>query len=145
MKRGGPLTRKTPLARGAGLARAGWTRTLRTHPPQSRPRVTSAERDARAVVWARSGGICEACGHELATDMHHRKNRSQGGQWSPDNLLHLCRREHQMVTVNPGLARGRGWSVLSTDDPARVPAWLAGRGWHYLAADGSTTPTERSA
>lgn len=48
------------------------------------------------------------------------------------------------VTVNPTIAYERGWSVRSTDIPADVPVWLAGRGFTYLTADGGTS-TERSA
>ena len=45
-----------------------------------------------------------------------------------------------MATVNPALSYERGWSVRSGFDPADVPVWLAGKGWHYLTPDGGVTP-----
>jgi hypothetical protein len=103
------------------------------------------ERKAREILRGRSGSVCEMCGRRPATDAHHRKNRSQGGTWTPENLLHLCHEDHMHVTVNPALARSRGWSVSAYRDPALEPAWLAGRGWTLLRPDGAITPTQRSA
>jgi len=77
------------------------------------------------------------CGRRPATDMHHRVNRSQGGAWSPENILHLCHEDHMAVTVNPRLARERGWSLLSTQPPASSSVFLAGRGWVLLRGDGA--------
>jgi hypothetical protein len=139
---GGSLSRSTPLSRTSPMPRSSArVRTQEEVRASRRPLVTPEERSARKVVKARSAGRCEMCGRAEATDMHHRKNRSQGGQWSPDNLLHLCHADHMSVTVSPALARSRGWSVRSTDDPASVPVWLAGRGWNLLTADGGTHPT----
>lgn len=150
MKRGGPPRRRTPLNpgtkrlhRGALNRNAENTRAAAAGKPLTsrlKP-VTPEERRARAAVKARSLGVCEMDGRTPATDMHHRQNRSQGGVWSPENLLHLCSSHHQHVTVNPALACGRGWSVRSTQDPAGAPVWLAGRGWSYLDAAGGVTPT----
>lgn len=110
-----------------------------------RATVTADERNARKVMKARSQGTCEVCAAAPATDAHHRRNRSQGGRWSPENLLHLCHDDHMAITVNPALARSRGWSVLSTDDPAEMPVFLAGLGWVFLLDDGSTTSQESAA
>jgi hypothetical protein len=79
------------------------------------------ERSTREAVPSRSGGICEFCGLQRATELHHRKNRSQGGEWSPANCLHLCAKCHRKVTVNPDWARSLGLSVKSTEDPEKVP------------------------
>lgn len=103
------------------------------------------EKKARALLYARSNRACEMCDRARATEAHHRKNRSQGGRWSPENLLHLCGSCHRQVTVNPALACERGWSVRSHQDPAEVPAWVAGRGWTRLTADGGYQSTDRSA
>jgi hypothetical protein len=145
------LTRKTPfkngstplrrgaLQRGAAISRAA----AKPKPPKRDP----AEAKARAVVAARSGGLCERCGRAPATNWHHRQGRSAGGVWSPENGLHLCGSGttgcHGEVTVNPRISYERGWSVRSTADPAAEPVWLAGRGWHYLDADGGVRPTDR--
>lgn len=112
---------------------------------QERPKVTREERWARKLLAARSGGLCEVCRREPAVDAHHRRNRSQRGQWDISNLLHLCRREHQHIGTHPAVSYERGWSVRSTDDPASVPVFLAGHGWVYLTADGGRTPVERKA
>lgn len=102
----------------------------------------SGEWAARRLLAARSGGVCELCGRVRATDAHHRVNRSQGGRWDITNLLHLCHEDHMRVTVNPALAKSRGWSVPRHQDPATAPVWLAGHGWVLLRPDGSITPHE---
>jgi len=141
LKRTGPIKRKTPMKAAQHLTQ----RIVKT----KRAKVTAAERNARKVVRARSGGICEICGHAAATNFGHRKNRSQGGQWSASNGLDLCGSGstgcHGHATVNPALARERGWAVLSTQDPAEVPVFLAGHGWVFLLEDGSTTQQETAA
>lgn len=109
----------------------------------ARPKVSPEERAGRAAVKARSGGRCEIGSGCRGEEIHHRKNRSQGGTWCPSNLIHACHAHHLHVTTNPAAARQQGWAVRSTDDPAAVPAWLAGRGFTYLTADGGLN--ERSA
>lgn len=87
----------------------------------------------------RSDGGCELCVFERATNWHHRKNRSQGGQHTLSNALHLCGSGttgcHGMVTENPARAYDRGWSVRSGFDPADVPVLYAGS-WALLDDDG---------
>jgi hypothetical protein len=100
------------------------------------------EKKARELLAERSGGVCEMCARARATDMHHRKNRSQGGTWTPTNLLHLCHEHHMHVTVNPAVAYEQGWSVRSFADPARTPVWLARRGWSFLTDDGGIIEEE---
>lgn len=147
MKRGKPLARRTPLRSKTALVgstpsqRA--SRLARKPMQRKRQQATREEREARELLRARSAGTCELCGREPATDAHHRVNRSQGGRWEITNLLHLCRREHQHVTVNPAVAYERGWSVRSTNDPAAVPVFLAGHGWSLLRPDGSVAPFEK--
>ena len=46
--------------------------------------------EERELVIARSGGLCEICGKFRATEIHHRKHKSQGGSDRPENLLHVC-------------------------------------------------------
>ena len=75
----------------------------------------------RKVVKLRSGGSCEKCGMTDAIHMHHRKNRSQGGKWTPANVTHLCLQCHHHVTVNPNWAEIHGWNVRSHQDPAQIP------------------------
>lgn len=90
------------------------------------------ERLTRSAVKARSGGLCEWCGKE-ATDMHHRVNKSQGGWWSPANIAHLCRADHQLVTAHPKWAKDVGLSVEpftggEHTDPAQHPIRVIGHG-----------------
>lgn len=87
----------------------------------------------RAAVTGRSGGICEWCRQDQATDMHHRINRSQGGWWSPANIVHLCRFDHATVTNIPTWAKIVGLSVDpfsggQSTDPATVPIQVVGTG-----------------
>jgi len=84
------------------------------------------EREARKLVYARSGGVCEACGSERATEWHHRKNRSQGGLWTPSNGLHLGVACHRRITVNPRDAADEGYTVWSWQDHREVPVSRGG-------------------
>jgi hypothetical protein len=107
------------------------------------------ERKCRQLVHARSHGLCEMCGG-VAHHVHHRKNRSQGGQWSPENCLHLCVFDHHFVTVNPAESVKNGWSVRSHQDPATSPVWLARHEWALLDDNGgfvavTDIPDEESA
>lgn len=65
------------------------------------------ERWCRNLIKDRSEGLCERCG-TTATDLHHRRNRSAGGNWDPRNIVHLCRTCHHWVTVNPVEASWEG-------------------------------------
>ena len=60
------------------------------------------------------GPDCEASLYNvctgLAQDGHEILPRSAGGSIvDPDNILLLCRRCHEVITVNPGWAREAGW------------------------------------
>lgn len=107
------------------------------------------EKEARRLVYDRSGRVCEVCGRARATNWHHRKNASQGGLWCPSNGLHLCGSGttgcHGKITVNPRIARERGWSVPSWGDPGETPVWVAGRGWVLLKDDGGFGEQEDAA
>ena len=148
MQRSGMPKRKTPLKNGStplrrGALQRGAELTRRAAKPKP-PKRDPAEAGAREIVAARSGGLCERCGRAPATNWHHRRARSAGGAWSPENGLHLCGSGttgcHGEVTVNPRISYERGWSVRSTANPADVPVWLAGKGWHHLLPDGGIRP-----
>ena len=72
--------------------------------------------------------------------MHHRKNASQGGAWTPENIMHLCGSGttgcHRWVTVNPKAANHLGYAVKSWQDPAEVPIQY-GAHQYLLLADGT--------
>lgn len=76
----------------------------------------------RRIVRARSGYVCEACGQDEATMIHHRKLRSQGGTNDPSNLLHVSAVCHDRLHKNlDGKSYDRGLLVRRSDDPALVP------------------------
>jgi len=93
-------------------------------------------------------GLCEVCGAR-ATNAHHRKNKSQGGQDVLSNLLMVCGSGvtgcHGKITVNPAWARQFGYSVRSTESPAEISVWLnslyGGHEWLYLNDDGTLRRT----
>ena len=112
--------RKIALRRRS-IARAGWR---------------TAELRARRLVRVRAGGRCEAVvSAEVclgrATNFHHRKPRSLGGEWSAANGLQVCGSGttgcHGWITANPAGARAKGWSVSSYADPALVSVHYRGR------------------
>lgn len=81
----------------------------------------------RVAVRERSGGACERCDTAVATDMHHRKNRSQSGKWHPANIVHLCALCHVEVTAEPEKSRATGFSMRSMEEPETVPILIRGR------------------
>jgi hypothetical protein len=114
---------------------------------KKRAKVSPEERNARKVVRARSGGLCEGCGVRPARDWAHRVGRGQQGRWCASNGLDLCNPAgcHDRAHASPSWARERGWILLSTQDPATEPALLAGRGWVLLNNDGTTERVEKRA
>lgn len=94
---------------------------------------TGPSRRVRRAVAKRSGGMCEWPGcWAVATDVHHRLNRKDGGRHGPmrelinqpEWLLHACRMHHNLVTSPVGLVRKlvmeRGWLLLEGQDAAAV-------------------------
>lgn len=87
-----------------------------------RKAFTWDERATREAVANRSGGICEYCHRHQAQEMHHRKSRGVGGEWSPANILHLCARCHRHFTFE---ARMDGYQLgvclRRFEEPGEVP------------------------
>lgn len=105
--------------------------------------ATAQEVECRAVVTARSGGLCETCGAPGASDKAHRVARSQQGLWDPANILDLCRDCHADHHANPSQAYTLGWHLRSHQDPSSTPAWLwvkGDEGWFILDSDGNRKP-----
>lgn len=69
--------------------------------------------ESKAQVLLRSKGRCEAkalphvC-EGLASQFHHVKRRSQGGDNSPENLVHCCTPAHMRIHAMPDLAKAAG-------------------------------------
>ena len=91
---------------------------------------TSLAQD-RAALSERSGCMCEICGSSRATNWHHRKNRSQGGNDGLANAMHLCGSGttgcHGWVTEHPEQAAENGWCLKSYQDPEQVAVLVRGQ------------------
>jgi hypothetical protein len=127
------LTRSAPLTRTGPPAR-------RTPLPSRRPSPDTTERAARALVSARSHGLCEAGDGVPAADWSHRVARSRLGAWRASNGVHLCRACHAWAHAEPDAARACGLIVATETDPALARVWLdpatAWPGWWILSDDG---------
>jgi hypothetical protein len=91
---------------------------------------------AKKIVRERSGGRCEyltvhpgdtppsyrsfRC-TERATQFHHRRRRGQGGEHTPENLLHLCAGCHDRIHANPAQSYASGLLIRSSS-PTNSPA-----------------------
>ncbi|GHG97426.1 HNH endonuclease [Amycolatopsis roodepoortensis] len=95
------------------------------------PRGFFPESEARTIVRARSGGLCEKCGQAEAIHWHHRLNRSQGGTWHPSNGLHLCLACHLEMDQADEVLFANGWRISGKDSRpyTEIPVthWLYGR------------------
>lgn len=97
--------------------------------------------NARLFVQIRSAGdryLPRRCEIRLpdictgrATDWHHRKNRSQGGLWTPSNGLDLCHACHMHITDTREEYFRMGWLVSREDEPAEVPAVIYSMQYEY--------------
>jgi HNH endonuclease len=76
----------------------GWRR-VRNAGPRALGRPAAAVDEwklIRAVVLARAGYRCQACGRRTRLEVHHVIKRSQGGSdFDLDRLIALCRRCHE--------------------------------------------------
>jgi hypothetical protein len=62
------------------------------------------------------------CGRLRAAHMHHRRNRSQGGQWQPSNIMHICAADHDWIGGNIAAALRNGWTIQGTTSvPSETP------------------------
>lgn len=90
----------------------------------------------RRLARRRSGGLCELCAEQVATDLHHRKARRHRDH-RVCNALHLCRRCHDAINNRRTWARVRGLTVSPTDDPADVPVELLAGSPVFLTLTGT--------
>jgi len=106
-----------------------------------------AWRTAKRRVLLRDSGICQACG-ALAVDVQHRVARGLGGTRDPKraygmcNLVALCRPCHEIAESRDQGMYNRGFWLLSTDDPARLPIRAAteyGEELRWLLPDGGVS------
>lgn len=73
----------------------------------------------------RSGGVCEACGVNEATEAHHRQFKSRGGPGTLSNALHLCGWGNHTgchgVAHSGQRGEATGWAIRSRHNPELVP------------------------
>jgi len=84
-----------------------------------RPSLDYAERQMATMARERDGYRCAAQIPDVcagtADHVHHRVQRSLGGDDALDNLLTVCFACHDWIHTNVALALARGWLRRSTD------------------------------
>jgi hypothetical protein len=80
-----------------------------------------SQSQGRTLVYARSGGRCEAGCGGIGQEWHHRKARSLGGRWDASNGMHVCRPCHAWIGEHAIEAGGKGWYLGAREDPSAVP------------------------
>lgn len=94
------------------------------------------EATARQCLALRSGGVCELCGAQRATEYSHRMPRNKVSGWCVCDAMHLCHDCHaDRVHGQPKVARMYGWAVSrhASRGVRFEPAWLPVRdGWFRL-------------
>jgi hypothetical protein len=152
--------RTKPMNRGAGFksnpekkgaSYSGFSRRAGTPPAASRKPVrdTGFSRAVRALVWARSGGYCEACGTWLGDhggQLQHRLARRAGGSRDAvisgaANAARLCGTPqsgcHGLCEARSEHMHAAGWWLASWQDPLAEPVLVHGAGSGVtLTADG---------
>lgn len=157
------LTRRTPLARGAGpIRRTGLQRSgqlRRSSRPVRRAPLTAARHPAGddptrfpqsviAEAYARAGERCERCPQWIGDGRwapHHRRPKGAGGSSLPDthtisNCLAVCVACHVWIHDNPAESEVAGWLLPHPSVPADRPVLVwAGRRMALvrLSADGT--------
>jgi hypothetical protein len=103
------------------------------------------EQQCKSLVLARAGGRCERCGG-IGKSYHHRKKRSQGGEWSADNVVFLCGHGtagcHGWIEHNANKAEEEGWHVRPWQDPEDIPIKYRRTEWLSLLPDGEVVESE---
>jgi hypothetical protein len=124
------------MNRGTGIARRSLTAVPRALPAR---RDTGPSRKVRALVMAREGHACAACGISITGrpySVQHRVARGLGGTSDPaanalPNLVLLCGSAttpgscHALCESRDEDMRGRGFWLWSWEDPALIPVMLA--------------------
>lgn len=121
MKRS-PLHRKTPLSRGE----AGWTtssaspRRTRLNPVSKRRAKLNRQRTAVLEHVREFQTWCSMCGKTgVGLDAHELKSRAQGGSLIDlENIVLLCRDDHNWVTTHPKEAAELGWAISKKWGPS---------------------------
>lgn len=98
------------------------------------------EKKCRQIVAERSEGMCERCCRGGHLTVHHRKKRSQGGLWTPDNCVAVCGHGtagcHGWIEHNPAKAAAKGFHVRPWQEPDKVPLHWRSSEWVLLLENG---------
>jgi hypothetical protein len=148
MSGGGELRRTAPLRSSSPTARAKVSPPAKSASKLEREAADrAAEREAKRLVRARSGGRCEVCGIAAATNFSHRKGAGQGGEWSAANGLDACGWGntlgcHGRIHQRPEEAREHGWMLRRNQVPEEEPVDHAWLGRVLLTSDGMVIPAD---
>lgn len=104
-------------------------------------RAKQITRQTRDIVAERSGGLCEVCRVERATQMHHRRPRGMGGSrlsktHQPSMLLHVGDGCHAWIERNRQVSLAEGWLLRQSESDRPVRTWM---GFVVLDDDGGWT------
>ena len=116
---------------------------------ESKPLGVTSQARARRLVRERSGGICEVCGVNRATNYQHRKGKahcSPEEMWAVSNGLDVCGHGnvsgcHGLIHQNPTGAVKNGWTVNSWADPKSTPVFRMSK-LVFLDDEGGFDPVE---
>lgn len=136
--------RSSGISQGPPKSRAAISGTEKREPKAKAPMKRSAmkksisakspeEVSARALVAARSRGLCERCGSGGGLEKAHRIGRGVGGPWTASNLLDLCSACHSYNHRHPTQAYESGQHLRSGRDPLREPVLLWKSGYYEWA------------
>lgn len=100
MKRS-PLKRTTPLR--------SRSRLKRTPLKQTSKRQAKALREYRRLraAYMADHSVCESCGTQPATDLHHKAGRG-ANLCRTETFMATCRQCHNAIHSNPSIARIKG-------------------------------------
>jgi len=100
------------------MARAGWAHTCAPRvdvtpnfkPPTPDRKANPAKAKAERDRLLQQSTICSLCGKARATDAHHVRKRSQGGDDTANNLKALCALCHELLDRNSTWAKQNGYA-----------------------------------
>jgi hypothetical protein len=101
------------------------------------------QESCKRLVFARAGGRCERCGAGITLSYHHRKKRSQGGDWTPDNIVLVCGSGttgcHGWIEHNPAKAEKEGFHVRPWEEPDEIAVKILRQNWQLLLDNGEVS------
>ncbi|MFG1794230.1 HNH endonuclease [Nocardia sp. NPDC049149] len=133
----------------ANLMRQMWPKNQREQKAPKQPKglrrraKSDPSRATRSAVKSRAQMRCERCAKDLTWEggeIHHLKNRSQGGGHELTNLALLCLECHGWATAHPHAAHEEGFTLWHGEQPGSRPILSQLHGPVYLLANGGLAP-----